>query len=149
MFNYRNKIIEILIKACYASTSIRNDQGACKMGKILIVDDSSVSRMVIKSRIQALEPTWDVMEASNGDEAILAVQGNNPDYITMDVNMPGMNGFSTVEQIRTFNTVSKIILLTANIQDSSREKAKNLNIHFIAKPVTPLAIKEAVLYFNS
>ncbi|MBK7007129.1 MAG: response regulator [Burkholderiales bacterium] len=66
--------------------------------KVPIVDDSSVSRMMIKGRIAGLQPDWDILEAADGTQALAVVQSDSPDFITMDVNMPGMNGFETVEK---------------------------------------------------
>ena len=46
--------------------------------KLLIVDDSSVSRMIIRGRIATLQPGWDVMEACSGDEAVAMVSTVQP-----------------------------------------------------------------------
>jgi len=115
--------------------------------KILIVDDSSVSRMIIRGRVAILQPEWDVLEAANGDEAIAVVAAEQPDYITMDVNMPGMTGFEATERIRQTNSTARIVILTANIQGSSRGKAAQLSVHFVQKPVTQAAIQQVVDYF--
>ena len=59
---------------------------------VLVVDDSKVSRMVIKAHILAMHPHWQVVEAGTGDEAVELGAGSVPDYCTVDVNMPGMPG---------------------------------------------------------
>jgi two-component system chemotaxis response regulator CheY len=115
--------------------------------KVLIVDDSSVSRMMIKGRIAGLQPDWDILEAADGTQALAVVQSDSPDFITMDVNMPGMNGFETVEKIRQVNQRAKIVILTANIQESSRERAQQLGVQFVQKPATLAAIQQAVDHF--
>ncbi len=115
--------------------------------KVLIVDDSSVSRMMIKGRIAGLQPDWDILEAADGTQALAVVQSDSPDFITMDVNMPGMNGFETVEKIRQVNQHAKIVILTANIQESSRERAQQLGVQFVQKPATLAAIQQAVDHF--
>jgi CheY-like chemotaxis protein len=115
--------------------------------KLLIVDDSSVSRMMIRGRVAGIQPDWDLIEAANGDEAIAMVESQQPDYITMDVNMPGMNGFEAVEKIRQINQNVKIVILTANIQVSSRERAAKLAVHFVQKPATLAAVQLAIDYF--
>lgn len=117
------------------------------MPKVLIVDDSSVSRLMIKGRIVGLQPDWEIIEAANGDAALALVTADSPDFITMDVNMPGMNGFETVEKIRLVNTTVRIALLTANIQESSRERAATLGIQFVQKPATLAAVQQAIDYF--
>lgn len=115
--------------------------------KVLIVDDSSVSRMMIKGCIAGLQPDWDILEAADGTQALAVVQSDSPDFITMDVNMPGMNGFETVEKIRQVNQRAKIVILTANIQESSRERAQQLGVQFVQKPATLAAIQQAVDHF--
>lgn len=114
---------------------------------LLIVDDSKVSRMIIKSKVSQLQPGWVVQEAGTGDEAVAMVRADAPDFITMDVNMPGINGFEAVAQIRQFNSASKIAMLTANVQESSRTKASALNVTFVQKPATEPAIRQIIDYF--
>ena len=114
---------------------------------LLVVDDSKVSRMMIKAKVQQLQPTWTLLEAASGEEAVAMVRVSAPDFITMDVNMPGINGFEAVEQIRTFNTTARIAMLTANIQEASRDQAAALQVTFIKKPATEPAIREAIGYF--
>lgn len=114
---------------------------------LLVVDDSKVSRMMIKAKVQQLQPTWTLLEAASGEEAVAMVRVSAPDFITMDVNMPGINGFEAVQQIRTFNTTARIAMLTANIQEASRDQAAALQVTFIKKPATEPAIREAIGYF--
>jgi len=114
---------------------------------LLIVDDSKVSRMMIRSKVQQLQPGWAVLEAASGEEAVAMVRERAPDFITMDVNMPGINGFEAVEQIRTFNTSARVAMLTANIQEASRDRAAALKVTFVKKPATELAIREAMDHF--
>ena len=117
------------------------------MPKVLIVDDSSVSRMMIKGRIVGLQPGWEIVEAATGEAAVSLVTADSPDFITMDVNMPGISGFEAVERIREINKTVKIALLTANIQESSREKAATLGVKFVQKPATLAAVQQAIDYF--
>ncbi|OQW87686.1 MAG: response regulator [Rhodoferax ferrireducens] len=114
---------------------------------LLIVDDSKVSRMMIRAKVAQLQPDWTILEADNGDEAVALVRASAPDFITMDVNMPGINGFEAVEQIRAFNTSARIAMLTANIQEASRDRAAQLQVTFVKKPATEPAIREAIDYF--
>jgi len=114
---------------------------------LLIVDDSKVSRMMIKHKVSQLQPDWVVLEAGTGDEAVTMVRDHAPDFVTMDVNMPGINGFEAAAQIRQLLATCKIAMLTANIQESSRAKAAELNVTFVQKPATEAAIRQAIDYF--
>jgi two-component system, chemotaxis family, chemotaxis protein CheY len=115
--------------------------------KLLIVDDSNVSRLMIRGRIAAAQPQWEVIEAASGDQALAMIPTEQPDFITMDVNMPGISGFEAVEKIRQLSQSVRIVVLSANIQSSSREKSQQLGALFVQKPVTQASIQQAIDYF--
>ena len=102
---------------------------------------------MIRGRIAVLQPDWEIIEAASGDEAVALVPTAKPDFITMDVNMPGITGFEAVELIRQTDQRVKIVVLTANIQSSSREKAEHFHAKFVQKPVTQASMQQAVDYF--
>ncbi len=119
------------------------------MGKrLLVVDDSRVSRIIIKNKVAALCPDWVVFEATSGNEAVDMAAQVEPDYVTMDVNMPGLNGYEATEQLQRLVPNAKITMLTANIQESSRERAAQLGVRFLQKPVTEAVIEQAVQFFK-
>ena len=93
--------------------------------KILIVDDSRVSRTMIRGLVATLCPEWEIIEAATGDKAAALASSARPDFITMDINMPGMSGFDAGRLIQQFNPTIRIAVLTANIQESSREKRRS------------------------
>jgi len=115
--------------------------------KVLIVDDSKVSRMVIKAHILAAYPEWSVQEAASGDEAIGAVERDLPDYCTMDINMPGMLGTDAAEIILAKHPQLRIVIFSANIQEAAQSRAQQLGALFVAKPVTEKSIAQAIGHF--
>jgi len=117
--------------------------------RLLIVDDSRVSRMIIKSKVASLGVDWELQEAVSGDAALEQAQHWQPDFVTMDVNMPGLNGFDAAERLRALLPQVCVVLLTANVQESSRERADLLGIHFVPKPVTETAIEQVVRHFRA
>ncbi len=110
--------------------------------KLLIVDDSRVSRMMIRTFFAKRQPGWTLLEAQNGDEAIAQVSAERPDFVTLDVNMPGISGFEAAEKILALNDRTRICMLTANIQESSRELARQLHVQFVSKPVTDGSLEQ-------
>lgn len=122
-------------------------QGNYLKHKLLIVDDSNVSRLMIRGRFATLQPDWELMEAVSGNEAIAMVATAQPDFITMDVNMPGINGFEAAALIQRDHPQVRIAILTANIQGASRDKAQQLQVKFVQKPATQAAIQQAIDYF--
>ncbi len=119
------------------------------MPSLLIVDDSRVSRMMIRTRIEAAHPDWQCAEAATGDEAVALVAKAPPDYVTMDVNMPGLNGFDAADQIRRTAPSVKVVMLTANIQESSHAKAHDLGVQFVQKPITDACIRQVLGFFTA
>jgi CheY-like chemotaxis protein len=116
--------------------------------RLLIVDDSRVSRMMIRARVQALQPDWVLDEAASGDEALLVAARSTPDYVTMDVNMPGLNGFETAERLQQQAPKARIVILTANVQESSRTRAASIGLEFVPKPITDLCLKQVLMHLT-
>lgn len=111
---------------------------------ILVVDDSRVSRMMIRAFIAAKHPDWRIEEACSGEEALEKVRSIVPDLISLDVNMPGMGGLAAAELLHTECPQARISLLTANIQEATRNKAEALGIGFVEKPITEARIHNMI-----
>ncbi len=115
----------------------------------LIVDDSRMSRMMIAKYVSQLRPAWSLLEASSGEEALAMIAVSCPDLISMDVNMPGMNGLQAASRIRIRHPDIKIALCTANVQESMRQSAIRLGIHFVQKPITQQAVETMIGLFEA
>ena len=115
--------------------------------KLLIVDDSKVSRLIIRARILEVYPEWQIIEAASGHEAIDLADKNTPDFCTMDINMPGILGTDAAEQILAKHPTMRIVIFSANIQESFQNHAATIGTIFVAKPVTEKSIAEAIAYF--
>jgi CheY-like chemotaxis protein len=112
--------------------------------KLLIVDDSKVSRMRIHAFFAAHCPHWSISEAASGDEALVMAAHDVPDFVTMDVNMPGMSGYEAAQLMLVRDPAIRIVVLTANIQESSRQVAASLRLSFVAKPATEASLQQAL-----
>lgn len=102
---------------------------------VLLVDDSRVARMMTRSVVEKSCSGWTILEAATGEEALDCVATSVPDFILMDVNMPGMGGLETARLLSERFPAVALSLLTANIQDSVREEAERLGIGYISKPL--------------
>ena len=102
---------------------------------MLIVDDSKLARLMIKGFANQTNNEIDFLEAASGDEALELIEKENISHITVDYNMPGMTGLELVEKLKSSLPNANICLMTANVQDSIRQRTKELEVNFIAKPI--------------
>ncbi len=116
---------------------------------LLIVDDSRVSRMLIRTLVAKHRPGWTLREASSADEALEQLDGQLPDYVTMDINMPGMLGTDAAERMAHDHPGRmRIALFSANVQAAHQTRADALGMRFVAKPVTDKSVLQAIAYFE-
>ena len=95
------------------------------MGKsILIVDDSSIMRKMIKETLRSAGHEV-IGEAKNGQDAVALYKDLKPDLVTMDITMRGMDGFEAARQILRGDGQARIIFLS-NLDEAqySQEAAK-------------------------
>jgi chemotaxis response regulator CheB len=93
---------------------------------ILVVDDSAVARLLLNAIF--VEAGHQVLQAADGYQALELLQRHKPDIVTMDVHMPGLNGYETIGRILELYTVP-IIILTS----SANAKAATTAIQALAK----------------
>ena len=117
------------------------------MFSVLICDDSMVAR---KQAAKCLPENWDVAVhfAKHGEEAIQALKEGKGDLLLLDLNMPVMDGYQTLNAILEHNLDTTVIVISGDVQPSAHERVKALGaIDFIKKPVNPKVLK-AVLDKN-
>ncbi|MGZ3309104.1 MAG: response regulator transcription factor [Xanthobacteraceae bacterium] len=108
--------------------------------KALIVDDSKLARMVMASAFRRLRPDWELIEASNGEDAINALSSQPIDIALIDFNMPGIDGLELVAKIRKSHPKMPMAVVSANVQDEIIARARELNAAFVTKPLTDEAL---------
>ena len=75
------------------------EQGRDRETKILIVDDEESTRYVLRQGLAA-EPNWTILEATDGIEGLRLAQAETPDFIVLDLNMPGLDGFEVFRTLK-------------------------------------------------
>lgn len=108
---------------------------------VLVVDDSRVSRMMIKSFIKNINSDWCIVEADCGDDALQVTESINIDVMIIDYNMPGMDGIELFKKLKQRFPDAVGSLMTANIQSSIENKAREVGVGFEKKPITENKIK--------
>lgn len=96
------------------------------MGKrILIVDDSSIMRKMVRKTLESGDHSV-AGEAKNGLEAIEQYRKLKPDLVTMDITMREMDGFTAAREILKIDAKARIIFLTNLDEDKYSEDAKQI-----------------------
>ncbi len=103
-------------------------------GRIVIVDDSGMSRKMLRNILE--EAGYAVVgEAADGMEGVLAYKQYNPDVVTLDITMPNMSGTEALKEIKDYDNDAKVIMITAAGQQSKVIEALKLGAdRFITKP---------------
>ncbi|MCK5547233.1 MAG: response regulator [Rhodospirillaceae bacterium] len=111
------------------------------MKNILIVDDSSVARMVVKSIIEKLSDNYTLLQACNAEEALVSIRDHDIHAMVLDHSMPDKLGMDLAADIRKTNPDIIISMMTANIQETMKNQAKAIGVGFIEKPPTEDKLK--------
>jgi two-component system, chemotaxis family, chemotaxis protein CheY len=116
--------------------------------RILIVDDSAVMRKIIeRARRQAGLGLGEVLEASNGAEALVEVQKGSLDIILTDINMPVMDGLEFLKTLPTIAAVKGVPVIMITTEGSEARVVEALSAGAkgcLRKPPTPEQVKERV-----
>ena len=116
--------------------------------KVLIVDDSSVMRKIVERALRqaGLELT-EVLEASNGAEALTQVQKGGLDMILSDINMPVMDGLEFLKSLAGVEAAKGVPVIMITTEGSEARVVEALSAGakaYLRKPFTPEQVKERV-----
>jgi two-component system, chemotaxis family, chemotaxis protein CheY len=112
-------------------------------GTILVVDDSGLAR---RSARRILEGAgYEVIEAEDGMSALEQYFVRKPAVVVLDLVMKGMYGLDVLTKLREIDSEAKVIVLSADIQTSSRDLVETGGAQaFINKPVQPAELLAAI-----
>jgi two-component system chemotaxis response regulator CheY len=103
--------------------------------KILVVDDASFMRTVLKDIIKGNGLATEIIEAGDGVEGVKAYQTQKPDLVTMDVNMPKADGIQALRAIMKIDPAAKVVMVTSVEQKQIVQDAMKLGARdYIVKP---------------
>ncbi len=108
--------------------------------KILVVDDEPDVIEVVNLCFSLRWPEAETTSASNGEDALRLIEQDRPDFILLDINLPGMDGFHLCQEIRSICDVP-IVMLSA--RDSEVDKVRGLEMgadDYITKPFSHLEL---------
>lgn len=114
------------------------------MSKILLVDDASFMRMMIKDALIKNGFT-DLYEAADGVEAVSKFSEVKPDLVIMDITMPNMDGLAALKAIKQIDANANVVMCSAMGQEAMViEAIKSGAKDFIVKPFKPERILKTV-----
>ena len=112
--------------------------------KILVVDDFSTMRRIIKGLLAELGFS-NVEEADDGNSALPLLKANSYDFLITDWNMPGMTGIDLLKAVRSDARLGKmpILMVTAEAKREQIVEAAQAGVNgYIVKPFTANTLKE-------
>jgi len=106
------------------------------MKKILLVEDNDINREMLRRRL--VRKGYEVLEAVNGQEAIIKTRSDSPDLILMDMSLPIMDGWEATTRLKADSATQKIpiIGLTAHAMAEDKQKVLQAGCNdYASKPV--------------
>lgn len=114
------------------------------MAKILMADDSAFMRKILKG-ILAKEKQTNIIEASNGQEAVDKFKLEKPDLVLLDIVMEKKDGIEALKEIMGINNSTKVIMVSAVGQEAMVKEAMMLGASgYIVKPFNAKKVSEEV-----
>lgn len=114
--------------------------------KILAVDDSPTMRRIIINTLKRAGYT-NVVEASDGKDAIAKLKVEDVNFVITDWNMPEMDGLTFVKTIRgmdEYKSIPVLMVTTRSVKDDIVEALKVGVNNYIVKPFTPNTLKDKI-----
>ncbi len=114
--------------------------------RILVVDDMSTMRRIVKSILNQLGYN-NIDEAENGKQALAKLKSEKYDFLVTDWNMPEMDGLELVKTIRNDSELKNIPVLMVTAEGKKENVIEALKAgvnNYIVKPFTPEVLKEKI-----
>jgi CheY-like chemotaxis protein len=103
---------------------------------ILIAEDSGFTRRLLGKGLR--DAGYSVLEAEDGAKALEVFKSQRPDCVITDLLMPVMGGVELLQKVRQVDPIVPVIVLTADVQESSFARCRELGIQgFLNKPARP------------
>lgn len=115
------------------------------MKKILVAEDNPANRELMREVLSGRG--YEVIEASDGLEALQRIEETRPDLILLDIQLPGLDGFAVLAKIREnpVYTGLRVMAVTANAMREDREKGMKAGFDaYISKPIDISALRQQV-----
>ena len=116
--------------------------------KILVADDNAASRELIREVLES--SGYDVVEATDGQDAVSRARDHAPDLVLVDIQMPRLDGYGVLRELRNDPRLSglHVVALTAFAMQGDRDRAMDAGFDgYITKPVEIAALRQEIKRF--
>jgi DNA-binding response OmpR family regulator len=113
--------------------------------QVLVVDDSATMRSIVRKILSASKFPVEIAEAEEGIKALQQLREGSFDIVFLDYNMPGLNGFETLSELRREHPHVAVVIMTSTDNQAFADRARQAGAAFLKKPFFPADI-DAVLY---
>lgn len=117
------------------------------MKKILLVEDSSTTRSLIKAVIEDLGDDFDTCEATTGFEALKLLPSETFDLIITDINMPDINGLELINFVKKNDTYSHIPMIIVSTERTEEDRKRGIALgadEYVTKPFETDDLQETI-----
>lgn len=116
--------------------------------RVLIVDDSGTMRSIVRKILSGSRFKLDMHEASEGFTALEQLRGGNFGLVFLDYNMPGLNGFETLSEIKRESPDVAVVIMTSTLDNAIADRAHASGAFgFLKKPFYPADIDSVLERF--
>lgn len=116
-----------------------------RRSRILVADDSAAHRSAVRRELQALEV--DVLQAESGVQALRIISVERPDLVTLDIEMPDLNGYRVLDQLRASERTMAVPVIMISGKPGSGERLSALEagaVEYFSKPFPEGKLKALV-----
>lgn len=117
------------------------------MPKVLLVDDSTMIRMILKGLLTQLQVSC-IVEAPNGRDALDLLEGNEIDLILLDLHMPVMDGPTFLEELRKSPRFGQlpVVVISSDSDPAQLQRVQSLGVKsFVQKPFRLEGLQQALV----
>ena len=95
--------------------------------KVLVLDDTTEDRHLLRRMLESSGETYEVLEASDGREGIEMIQQQVPDLVVLDLMMPGMDGFAVLEVLKRDREMRRIPIIVVTAKELNEQERSRIN----------------------
>ncbi len=118
------------------------------MIKVLVIEDDSAIASMLSDTLGITG--YEVILANSGREGLARAEEMSPDIITLDLNMPGMDGFKVLESLKNNQNTSGIPVIITTVSENEKDMRKSYRLgarKYIVKPFPAEVLRETINEF--